>query len=352
MVRRVVALAVVGVACGARSDLSPPPGPSCATSALAERPCRALAFGVTPVELATPSAFGDQLLDRGDHVDAITGTSVTSLVLTDSSITVTGTRDAPDLCGPLAPSGGLFASLCNDPYTVVRVYDGSYARLLEKEIATPSVAQQIVGGPSSWLAAWDGFAATVGSDGELLVDPVSEPGSFARTACGFVAVGETSWLTPPVALQADFDAPSSLATFDTASDMIAALPPTPWPYDGASVAFVISPDAFTSGPTFLEVVGPSGASRFASAGGDLYATPMGLVMLQAQSSGFLGAGPLGATIIGPDGATTASLTVDTTNGYYGGARAVWSGGALLVVWVRSTEQEKPTVFGATLRCAD
>lgn len=101
---------------------------------------------------------------------------------------------------------------------------------------------------------------------------------FVETACGFVAIAESNGFTAPFTLTADFAAPSgNYATFDTRTVHPGELAPVAWPYDGESVAMLLSnaTDPFTPGPSTLDVVRPSGLTQFQiDSGGTLLATPL------------------------------------------------------------------------------
>ena len=351
-------------ACGGRSDLSSPPPRSCKVDALATHACATFAFDAPPTQIDLALDLNDgstlELFDRGDHVDAILGTTVSSLSVASSTIAVTASRDAFDLCGPIARSGDLFASLCNTPFTVFRLYDGTYARVTEREIATPSAATSIVGGaPSSWLVSWDGFAAVLGPDTQPIVATVSEDASFVSTSCGFVGIQSSfanSYPSGPTNFAVDFSAPGgTLAAFDSVDYSYAPLVAlVRWPYDGASVAVMIGSSGFDPPPTSnrFDVVSPDKTTTtlpiVVDGWGPLLATPIGLVSIELDAS----SAALAVGVIEPDGSRTDPFLIpsNATSLAYE-AKAVWSNDELVLVW-RAAKDTTSTTWGATVRCAE
>jgi hypothetical protein len=326
---------------------------------MATRACKTLVIGAGPIELALPFNPGlgaqpqgtpTQLIDRGDHIDAITDTTVTSLVIASSDIQISATEIAPALCGPVALSAGVVASICNAPSTVVRTYDTSYALVHENQLDAQSSGQQIVGGASSWLVAWDGVAATIGADAQPIAGPISEPGVFVHTACGFVAVNRR-FVGGTATYEADFDAPSgAYNTFDTRpGGVLFDLAPATWPYDGESFALLLD------GRT-LDLVRRNRETIFNSdIAGTLYPTPIGLVAIETNDF-TPNVDGLGVRVFGPDGATSPRLMIATYPDALinGEPIAVWSGNALVVMWqtVDTNGKGATSVYSASVRCAD
>ncbi|HSQ64651.1 MAG TPA: hypothetical protein VLM85_15615 [Polyangiaceae bacterium] len=359
-------LALVAAGCGSRSDLSLPSTTTeaCAGEAMAARPCTSLHFGVapTPIDLTfdsklAPGLSSSQLIDRGDHVDLITATTVTSIAASSTSLAVMRPPwQAPDLCGQVGASGALFASTCQTPFTVFRVYDGSYTRIAERELVTASFGGPApIGGPSSWLVSWFNSAAIFGPDTQPIVGPIDEIATFVDTPCGFVGVTQAGNSSTTLTYGADFDAPSGASVpFDTIGSQccIALDGLARWPYDGESIAAVIGSGVFSEvAPNRLEVVSRSGAHPYDVTGAWPIATPLGLVLIET-GQGFVG--PISLRIINPDGSAGASLAVATpttpTSGLTG-LNVVWSNGVLVVLWAEY-DASASHAFAATVRCDD
>ncbi len=242
---------------------------------------------------------------------------------------------------------------------VFRVYNESYTRIAEREVASGSLGGlPPVGGNTSWLLYWFGIAETDGPDAQPIVGPITESDtysldSFVDTPCGFVGVGDTSSsIAGPYTYGVDFGAPSGVFTaFDTVSQPYRPdVEVSRWPYDGESIAVLRMKGDFETPPppARLLVVSPSGASSYDVVGGAPIATPIGLVVISVQPFG----ASVSASVIGSDGTQSALLPVAPVAGAEGVStvKAVWSSGELVVLWDQYDKGD--AIYGATLRCAD